>query len=174
MGELDEAIANDIWPRPKVYLKPPFPCCYPDNRPVSIAKGWLFQCRLMALQFVLLKPLLGLVPLIFWLLNVEYEGHPVLKKDHSLDWTAPRLYELIATNTSVAFAFWGLLNLYHGMAKELAWCNPWPKFLCIKGVVFMTFWQGFGLQAMASLGYVGEKQANQPQNLLTCIEMLLA
>ncbi len=172
--DLDEAIASDTWPRPKIHLKPPFPCCYPDNRPVSVAKAWLFQCRLMALQFVLLKPLLGLVPLVFWLLHVEYEGHPVLKEDHSLDWTAPRLYSLIATNTSVAIAFWGLLNFYHGMAKELAWCNPWPKFLCIKGVVFMTFWQGFGLQAMASLGYVGERQANQLQNLLTCIEMLLA
>lgn len=172
--ELEEAIANDVWPRPKLHLKPPFPCCYPDNRPISVAKAWLFQCKLMALQFVFCKPLFGLVPLIFWLLSIEYEGHPVLKPDHSLDWTAPRLYELIATNTSVAIAFWGLLNFYHGMAKELSWCNPWPKFLCIKGVVFMTFWQGFGLQAMASLGYVGEKQANQLQNLLTCIEMLLA
>ena len=171
---LEEAVLNNVWPRPKLHLKPPFPCCY-DDRPVSVAKAWLFQCKLMALQFVLCKPVLGLAPLLFHLLNIEYESHsPLLPDGHHLDWTAPKLYVLIASNTSVAVAFWGLLNFYHGMAQELAWCNPWPKFLCIKGVVFMTFWQGFAIQAMATLGYVGDRQASQIQNLLTCIEMLLA
>ena len=171
---LEEAKENNVWPRPKLHLKPPFPCCY-DDRPASVAKAWLFQCRLMALQFVLSKPVLGLLPLLFHLLNIEYESHsPLLPDGRHLDWTAPRLYVLIASNTSVAIAFWGLLNFYHGMAQELAWCNPWPKFLCIKGVVFMTFWQGFAIQAMATLGYVGDRQASQIQNLLTCIEMLLA
>jgi Organic solute transporter Ostalpha len=42
------------------------------------------------------------------------------------------------------------------------------------GVVFMTFWQGFVIQVMASLGMVNDKAALQIQNLLICIEMLIA
>ena len=38
----------------------------------------------------------------------------------------------------------------------------------------MTFWQGFIIQAMGSLGMVNEKAALQIQNLLICIEMLIA
>ena len=30
--------------------------------------------------------------------------------------------------------------------KELRIYDPWPKFLCIKGVVFMTFWQGIAIE----------------------------
>jgi hypothetical protein len=38
----------------------------------------------------------------------------------------------------------------------------------------MTFWQGFVIQVMGSLGMVDEKSALQIQNLLICIEMLIA
>ena len=38
----------------------------------------------------------------------------------------------------------------------------------------MTFWQGFVIQIMGSLGMVNEKAALQIQNLLICIEMLIA
>ena len=46
--------------------------------------------------------------------------------------------------------------------------------LSLLGVVFMTFWQGFIIQVMGSLGMVNEKAALQIQNLLICIEMLIA
>ena len=56
------------------------------------------------------------------------------------------LYITLCGNVSVGLAFYGLVSFYHAIMDELAWCDPWPKFLCIKGVVFMTFWQvGVGL-----------------------------
>ena len=66
-----------------------------------------------------------------------------------------------ANNLSVAVAFYALLSFFHGTQKDLEWCNPWPKFLCIKGVVFMTFWQGVCIQGMGSMGMVDEKSALQ-------------
>ena len=57
---------------------------------------------------------------------------------------------------------------------ELAWCEPWPKFLCIKGVVFMTFWQGLAISAMSGLGLVDDHMASTAQDFLICVEMLLA
>eukprot|EP00606_Chrysophyceae_sp_TOSAG23-5_P000866 GSChrysophyteH2.ASY1.ANO1.1420.1 assembled CDS len=144
---------------------PPWPCCYDTSRPSHVASVWLYQCKLMAMQFVLLKPFIA-APNNPW--------------GDGLDWRSAKLYVLILGNISVATAFYGLLTFYYGLEKDLLWCNPWPKFLCIKGVVFMTFWQGLAIQFMASTcvcvctGVIGDKQAIQLQNLLTCVEMLLA
>lgn len=63
---------------------------------------------------------------------------------------------------------------YTATEKLLAWCDPWPKFLCIKGIVFMTFWQGIAITGMSVAGIVDEKSALAAQNMLICIEMLLA
>lgn len=166
---------------PVEHIKPPFPCCYDYHIPIRIAITWLYQCKLMVMQFVLLKPLLTFMPVVFLLFGVDYYNIPVLL-DPSNDLTlyqrinfgSPQLYVLIMENISVTLAFYGLLSFYHGTEKELAWCEPWPKFVCVKSIVFMTFWQGICINAMSSLGMVDEKAAGQIQNLLICIEMLVA
>jgi len=159
--------------RPAEHLRPPFPCCYEWHKPSQVAKAWLYQCRLMALQFVITKPFFSLAPFFSWMIGFDYEDHPPFVHQQ-INWASPKLYVTFCQNMSVAVAFYGLLSFYHGTEKDLAWCDPWPKFLCIKGVVFMTFWQGLVMQGMASIGFVADRQAMQIQNLLICIEMLLA
>lgn len=157
---------------PAEHLKPPFPCCYNNDNVHSVASVWLHQCLLMAMQFVLLKPLLTVVPLIVSLIGYDYNVSMILD-DHSINWYSPKLYANIVQNISVAIAFYGLLSFYHGTEKDLAWCDPWPKFLCIKGVVFMTFWQGACLQAMSSTGMVDSHTATQFQNLCVLTNLLV-
>jgi hypothetical protein len=117
--------------------------------------------------------------------------------DGHVQWASPQLYVSVAMNISVAMAFYGLVNFYHLVdmvrsplpplllpprltlpvcvsSQELKWINPWPKFLCIKGVVFMTFWQGICISAMSSFGFVDPSTADSAQNFLICIEMFLA
>lgn len=169
---VEEAAVNHS-KRPTEHLRPPFPCCYEWHKPTQVAKAWLYQCRLMALQFVVTKPFFSLVPFFMWIAGHNYDAQPAVVHQE-INWASPKLYITFFSNVSVGVAFYGLLSFYHGTEKDLAWCDPWPKFLCIKGVVFMTFWQGLVLQGMASAGFVLDRQATQLQNLLICIEMLLA
>lgn len=87
-------------------------------------------------------------------------------------------------NVSVFFAFTGLLKFYHAVHNDLAWCRPWPKFLTIKGVVFLTFWQGLAILILVNLNGDDaggsekqveedpESRARKYQNILICCEML--
>jgi Organic solute transporter Ostalpha len=84
----------------------------------------------------------------------------------------------MVVNVSVFFAFTGLLKFYHAVRDDLAWIRPWPKFLTIKGVVFLTFWQGLGILIfVVVLADPSDKvdatyRAHQYQNMLICVEML--
>jgi hypothetical protein len=156
--------------------KAPCPCCIPSRvrkSPIGIADATLHQCEVMAMQFVFFKPLLATAPFFLQLCGYDYEAHPPLSHG-SIDWLSARLYVLILGNLSVSLAFYGLLCFFHLTEKDLAWCRPWPKFLCVKGVVFMTFWQDILLQCMSGSGVVDTRSAGQIQNLLICIEMFMA
>lgn len=170
---------------PEEHIKPPFPVCYEYDSSVRIAITWLYQCKLLVMQFVLLKPVYSLMPFVLTSCGVDYYHIPMSNAAsdmqdpgeayfHQINWESPHLYMLIFENLSVSLAFYGLLSFFHGTEKELAWCNPWPKFVCIKAIVFMTFWQGLVINLMSTVGMVDEKAASQIQNLLVCIEMLIA
>lgn len=174
-GPISEDLLLELKNRPHNHMKPPCPCCFVSHRASSVAAAWLYQCKLMAMQFVIMKPLLTLIPFIIRWSGMDYDGQPLfLPEQNNINWAAPRFYILLLQNISVGFAFYGLLSFYHGTEEDLAWCDPWPKFLCVKGVVFMTFWQGATLMTMGSFGMVDERAASQIQNLLICVEMLIA
>lgn len=158
-------------------IQPPFYCCV-DHRtlsnPNTLAASVLDQSQALAMQFVLLKPLLAIVPLILESSGIPYHTHNIVTATHEIDWSSPKLYIYLLLNISVAFAFYGLVVFYQATEKLLAWCDPWPKFICIKGIVFMTFWQGIAITGMSIAGIVDEKSALAAQNMLICIEMLLA
>ena len=70
-----------------------------------------------------------------------------------------------------------ILNLTFLSYDSTYRCRPFAKFLCIKGVVFMTFWQGLAITILAETTDVGggdaEEWAMSAQNFLICLEMLL-
>lgn len=81
----------------------------------------------------------------------------------------------MVVNVSIFFAFSGLLKLYHAVREDLLWCRPFPKFLTIKAVVFLTFWQGLAILIYLILTGAEDasSQAHRYQNMLICVEMLL-
>ena len=93
--------------------------------------------------------------------------------------TSPEFVIDMIVNISIFFAFAGLLKFYHAVRDDLAWCQPWPKFITIKGVVFVTFWQGLVIDILVNLKHEEQNtdydpnfRASQLQNVLICLEML--
>ena len=159
-------------PIPERHISPPFPCCYAKTKPMSVASTWIYQCKLLAMQFCLLNPILAVSPLFLGFFGIN-TSEPMENDDGSINWGSLSLWCDIIQNVSICIAFWGLWCFYHGTIKELEWCNPWPKFLCIKGVVFMTYYQAIVIDILSAMGSFSQEAADSYQNLLICIEMLL-
>jgi hypothetical protein len=143
------------------------------------------ECQLLALQFVLCRPLTSIASFVISTLN---ENEPTNDDDTTSAqvqkfFTSPQFYISMIQNISVFLAFAGLLKLYHAIQDDVAWMQPFSKFLCIKGVVFLTFWQGLIIDISVSLTEGGRweeegtdqdprDKALRIQNVLICLEML--
>ena len=91
-------------------------------------------------------------------------------------WSAGFILAIIQS-ISVGLAFSGLLKFYHAVSEDLKWCQPFSKFLCIKGVVFMTFWQGLVISIVVNVHGTSSvvdpvEKSRKLQNVLICLEML--
>ena len=157
----------------------------PSTNATKLAYVVLLECQIFALQFVLLRPILSMASFVIDTMHDE----PL----PTWNWTSPKFYLLMVQNVSVFLAFTGLLRFYHIVHEYIEWIDPFPKFLCIKGVVFMTFWQGLVISLVLSFGHDGDnntdddtlsgnddvtgsltpqESASRIQNLLICLEML--
>jgi len=161
------------------HLTPPFRLFFCFCKPhyendKALASAIVLQCQVFAMQFVFCKP----VTAISVALLKKYDYYGPYAED-ALDWKSIQFWIVIIQNVSTFVAFTGLLKFYHAVDKELQWCRPFAKFLCIKGVVFMTFWQGTALTILAETtdvvggGDTKDSWSEQIQNFLICLEMLL-
>ena len=145
----------------------------PYASPRHKAEAVLDQCQFFTLQFVLLRPVTTIVIVIC---DAVHESR--------WDPKYPQFYVTMIVNISIFFAFTGLVRFYHVVKNDLNWCNPFSKFLCIKGVVFMTFWQGIVISFIAHAVYKNDNDddhgdsdssatewSKQAQSFLVCLEM---
>jgi hypothetical protein len=182
LGKGDRNVVIDLLAKRADHLTPPFrlvgilevcglchPKQYPSDR--ALASDILLQCQFFAMQFVFFRPLTTTAMVV--LKKMDYYGAGT----GPTDFRSPQFYITIIQNISIFTAFTGLLKFYHAVDKDLAWCRPFAKFLCIKCVVFMTFWQGLAISILASTTDVGGQDATEwaqsAQNFLICLEMLL-
>ena len=180
-GDRDKVV--DLLSKHADHLEPPmrlFGWCrgkYPFGSPRALADAVLMQCQAFTMQFVFFKPMTAVGT--FTCNKLDYFGQGT----SSSDYRSPQFWFTIIQNVSIFIAFSGLLKFYHAVQEDLSWCRPFPKFLCIKGIVFMTFWQGLVISFLADSTLIakgnGDKAEDpdiwgrQAQNFLICLEMLL-
>ena len=178
LGKGDRNVVVDLLARRADHLTPPFRlffCCKRDpyENDHHLADAILLQCQLFAMQFVFFRPVTTIAKVVL----AKYEYYGPWGAESPNDYRAPQFYVTLIQNLSIFTAFTGLLKFYHAVDKDLEWCRPFAKFLCIKGVVFMTFWQGLAITILAEVTDVGGNDADtwalSAQNFLICLEMLL-
>ncbi|AAF26096.1 unknown protein [Arabidopsis thaliana] len=125
------------------------------------------RCKQGCLQFVILKPILVAVTLVLYAKGKYKDGN--FSPDQSY------LYLTIIYTISYTVALYALVLFYVACKDLLQPFNPVPKFVIIKSVVFLTYWQGVLVFLFAKSGFIrDEEEAALFQNFIICVEMLIA
>ena len=169
MGGLD-ALYRNLMSEERPPLEHFFPLCWLE--PVKISPRFVQNCRLALFQFMVFKPLITFV--VIFLTAKDEMGKDIFDVRKGWFWTA------LLANISITTAFSALVYFYYGTKEFLAGKNALRKFLCIKAVVFLSFWQGIVIAVLANVGVLPKfdywteaTAARGLQNFLICIEMLL-
>ena len=125
------------------------------------------------LQYAYLKPVLATATIIFKLTDTYKEGYISLDSGY--------LWSGIVYNISITISLYALAMFWVCMSDDLQPFRPMPKFLCIKLIIFASYWQGFFLSILQFLGaipsdfpgYSADNLAAAIQDTLICFEMPL-
>lgn len=123
------------------------------------------------LQYTWLKPVLAISTVIMKATGTYKEGYIGL--------TSGYLWSGIIYNVSITISLYALALFWVCMSDDLKPFRPMPKFLCIKGIIFASYWQGFFLSILVWLGaipdingeYSADNLAAAIQDALICFEM---
>uniref|UniRef100_A0A7S2W9S9 Transmembrane protein 184C n=1 Tax=Mucochytrium quahogii TaxID=96639 RepID=A0A7S2W9S9_9STRA len=169
LGPTQEMLAE------RLSLKPQEEHLFPFNyilRPWQMGYEFLFKCKFGTLQYVIWKILNELMVLIATALGVYGYGTWSL--------TAVYFYCMMITNFSQLLAIYCLALFYHATYKDLAPIHPLAKFICIKAVIFFSFWQETFLSMLVFFGWIkstpyfsASEYAEALQDFIICIEMFI-
>ncbi|GAA0187277.1 hypothetical protein Leryth_017275 [Lithospermum erythrorhizon] len=139
-------------------------CCFPS---IPLDGRFIRKCKQGCLQFVILKPALVAVTFILYAKGKYQDGN--------FDPRQSYLYLTIIYTISYSTALYSLALFYVACKELLQPFNPVPKFVIIKLVVFLTYWQGVLVFLAAKTGYIkNAEDAAEFQNFIVCVEMLIA
>ncbi|PKU35091.1 transhypothetical protein [Limosa lapponica baueri] len=150
-------------------------CCLQG---MSYSIGFLRFCKQATLQFCIVKPLMAIVTIILQAFGKYHDGDFNVHSGY--------LYITIIYNFSVSLALYALFLFYFATMDLLRPFEPVLKFVTIKAVIFLSFWQGTLLAILEKCGVIPEVQiidgkevgagtvAAGYQNFIICIEMFFA
>ncbi|GAB0087246.1 transmembrane protein 184C [Sergentomyia squamirostris] len=152
-----------------------FPLCW--MRPWEMGTEFIHNCKHGILQYTVVRPITTFVSVACELGGVYGEG--------IFSGNVAYPYILAVNNLSQFCAMYCLVLFYQANKVELKPMRPLPKFLCIKAVVFFSFFQGVIINVLVYFGIISnifgsdEHDSYQAlsaklQNFLICIEMFLA
>ncbi|KAL7412948.1 organic solute transporter Ostalpha-domain-containing protein [Mrakia frigida] len=125
------------------------------------------------LQYVWVKPILALVTLVLKLTDTYADG--------KLSFSTPYTYVSIVYNMSICLSLYCLAMFWVAILEDVKPFRPTPKFLCVKGILFFSFWQGIFVSVLVASGIItkvgvyrdAEHMSLALGDLLICFEMPL-
>lgn len=157
------------------YGRPPIPHLWPLGYclpKVDISDPHTFLAvKRGILQYAWLKPILAVATIVMKATGTYQEGYIGLKSGYF--WSG------LVYNISITVSLYSLAMFWVCMSEDLQPFRPMPKFLCIKGIIFASYWQGFFLSILVWLGaipdtvpgYTPDNLAASIQDALLCFEM---
>jgi hypothetical protein len=125
------------------------------------------MCKIGSLQFVFLKPLIAALTLLLTWAGVY--GDQEIKADKAYPYIA------FVYNMSYTMALYSLLLFYLGAHDLLKPYKPLLKFVLVKSVIFLTFWQSILCATLVANGTLETGEDGRAlQNVLICVEMIVA
>lgn len=125
------------------------------------------------LQFVIVRPVLAVVVVVCSIFGKYHENYFGVEDSY--------VYVFTLNNLSFTLALYVLVLFFLAAEEFLEPFKPYPKFLCVKLVVFFCFWQGIVLFFLVKLNVIhgadqlsAENVAVTLQEFLICVEMLCA
>ena len=158
-----------------VHGRPPVNHLWPLNRclgKVDISDPHTFLAiKRGILQYTWIKPILSVATIVMKATNTYQEGYVGLRSGYF--WSG------IVYNISISLSLYSLAMFWVCMSQDLHSFRPMPKFLCIKLIIFASYWQGFFLSILVWMGaipddvtgYTPDNIAAAIQNALICFEM---
>ncbi|KAI5622714.1 transmembrane protein 184A, partial [Silurus asotus] len=150
-------------------------CCLSG---MSYSIGFLRFCKQATLQFCVVKPIMAIITIFLQAFGKYHDG------DFNVN--GGYLYITIIYNISVSLSLYALFLFFSATSDLLRPFEPVLKFLTIKSVIFLSFWQGMVLAILERCGVIPEALvidgqevgagtvAAGWQNFVNCIEMFFA
>ncbi|GAB5364553.1 hypothetical protein AAMO2058_000980100 [Amorphochlora amoebiformis] len=156
--------------------------------PFCLVRAWprggkfLRNTLMGILQYIPVAIGITVVGLVCWYKDMYGDGE--------FDFTKAYLYCAFVQNASQIWALYCLVLLYEATKDRLAAINPLRKFLCIKLIVFFTWWQGVLIMSLSRIKLISKADAEIKShwtsptenlsdpigegltNLIICIEMV--
>ncbi|KAH7929166.1 DUF300-domain-containing protein [Leucogyrophana mollusca] len=155
--------------------RPPKPAVFPVSlwrHEIDVSDPYMFLfLKRGILQYVQVKPMLAVASLIMKATGTYNEGDFRARSGY--------LYVSIIYNISICLALYCLAVFWLCVSDDLKPFRPVPKFLCVKGILFFSFWQSIlvsflvAVNAITRLGpYTDSEHISLGlTDTLICIEM---
>ncbi|KAJ6468057.1 DUF300 domain-containing protein [Mycena vulgaris] len=117
------------------------------KREIDVSDPYMFLfLKRGILQYVQVKPVLAVATLILKAFGKYNEG--TLRSDSGY------LYISVIYNTSICLSLYCLAVFWMCVNDDLKPFRPVPKFLCVKGILFFSFWQALFISILVSAGVI--------------------
>lgn len=133
----------------------PFPGCWLAPRPRTV--DLLRECKRGTLQFVVLKPLLGLLSMI-------------MVGAGAYSSAGYQTFLLMVYNVAYTVALYYLLLFYLATKEACEKHRPVTKFVAVKAVVFFTYYQSIGIRLLPNMT---PEEAQSWGDFILCVEMIM-
>ena len=152
----------------KRYLIRPWPMN--KIKPIQLGEGFYRNVKQGVLQFVIIRPITSVFALILAGWDLYTEGDFSLNNGY--------LYCSLISNISISISLYYLVLLYTATHDNLDPSIIY-KFLCVKSLIFFSFWQSCLFSILLQTGFFGRNElatlySIKSQNLLLCIELSIA